>query len=54
MNITEGRKLFGSKVALDHQLPTISQDEKNTDECILSTLVSLSSTLKKVWNLKDC
>ncbi|GFY45869.1 protein phosphatase 1 regulatory subunit 21 [Trichonephila inaurata madagascariensis] len=43
----EARKLFGSKIALDHQLPMLTQSEKSTDECILTTLVSLSLTLKK-------
>lgn len=51
LSFDEARKLFGSKIALDHQLPIITQDEKNTDECILSTLVSLSSTLKKLSDM---
>ncbi|GFS29031.1 protein phosphatase 1 regulatory subunit 21 [Nephila pilipes] len=49
----EARKLFGSKIALDHQLPMLTQSEKSTDECILTTLVSLSLTLKKMTDLME-
>ncbi|KFM76943.1 hypothetical protein X975_00948, partial [Stegodyphus mimosarum] len=47
----ESRQLFGSKITMDHQLPMLSQSDKNTDECILSSLVSLSTTLKKMSDL---
>lgn len=47
------RKLFGSKIALDHQLPLLSDSEKSTDECILSTLVSISSSSKKIVELME-
>ncbi|XP_054712105.1 protein phosphatase 1 regulatory subunit 21-like [Uloborus diversus] len=47
----EARKLFGSKIAADHQLPMYSDSEKSTDECIVSALVSLSSILKKIADL---
>ncbi|KAF8766585.1 Protein phosphatase 1 regulatory subunit 21 like protein [Argiope bruennichi] len=49
----EARQMFGSKIALDHQLPMLSQAEKSTDECILTTLVSLSLTLKKMTDLME-
>ncbi|GIY88138.1 protein phosphatase 1 regulatory subunit 21 [Caerostris extrusa] len=49
----EARKMFGSKIALDHQMPMLSQSEKTTDECILATLVSLSLTLKRITDLME-
>ncbi|CAL1271259.1 unnamed protein product [Larinioides sclopetarius] len=49
----EARQMFGSKIALDHQLPMLTQAEKSTDECILTTLVSLSLTLKKMTDLME-
>lgn len=49
----ELRKAFGSKMVADHQLPITNASEKSTDECILSTLVSLSSSLKKLVTLMN-
>nr|XP_042899958.1 protein phosphatase 1 regulatory subunit 21-like [Parasteatoda tepidariorum] len=51
--LDDTRKLFGSKIALDHQLPTLSDSEKSTDDCILSTLVSVASTSKKLADLME-
>lgn len=39
---------FQSKVSLEHQLPTATQTLKSTDECIVSSLVSLVTVTAKI------
>jgi len=39
---------FQSKVSLEHQLPTATQTLKSTDECIVSSLVSLVTATAKI------
>lgn len=39
---------FQSKVSLEHQLPTATQTLKSTDECIVSSLVSLLTASAKI------
>lgn len=39
---------FQSKISLEHQLPTATQTMKSTDECIVSSLVSLLTTSAKI------
>ncbi|XP_020626075.1 protein phosphatase 1 regulatory subunit 21-like [Orbicella faveolata] len=39
---------FQSKVSLEHQLPTATQTLKSTDECIVSSLVSLLTATAKI------
>lgn len=39
---------FQSKVSLEHQLPTATQTLKTTDECIVSSLVSLLTATAKI------
>lgn len=39
---------FQSKVLLEHQLPTATQTLKSTDECIVSSLVSLVTVTAKI------
>jgi len=39
---------YNAKVALEHQLPTATQKLKTTDECVVSSLVSLVTTTGKV------
>lgn len=41
-------KHFQSKVSLEHQLPTATQMLKSTDECIVSSLVSLVTVTAKI------
>lgn len=39
---------FQSKVTLEHQLPTATQTLKSTDECVVSSLVSLVTVTSKI------
>lgn len=39
---------FQSKVSLEHQLPTVTQTLKRTDECLVSSLVSLVTVTAKI------
>lgn len=41
-------KHYNSKVSLEHQLPTASQKLKTTDECVVSSLISLVTCVSKV------
>lgn len=41
-------KHFNSKISMEHQLPTASQKLKTTDECIVSSLVSLVTCTGKL------
>lgn len=47
--LVEVSKHYNSKVSLEHQLPTATQKLKTTDECIVSSLVTLVTTTGKVW-----
>ncbi|XP_074653061.1 protein phosphatase 1 regulatory subunit 21-like [Tubulanus polymorphus] len=42
--LREVSKHYNSKVSLEHQLPTATQKLKTTDECVVSSLVSLVTT----------
>ncbi|XP_078000806.1 protein phosphatase 1 regulatory subunit 21-like [Glandiceps talaboti] len=41
-------KHYNSKVSLEHQLPTASQKLKTTDECVVSSLISLVTSTSKI------
>ncbi|XP_070577411.1 protein phosphatase 1 regulatory subunit 21-like [Ptychodera flava] len=41
-------KHYNSKVSLEHQLPTASQKLKTTDECVVSSLISLVTSTGKI------
>ncbi|XP_076100562.1 protein phosphatase 1 regulatory subunit 21-like [Mytilus galloprovincialis] len=41
-------KHYNSKVSLEHQLPTASQKLKTTDECVVSSLISLVTCTSKL------
>ncbi|XP_072168394.1 protein phosphatase 1 regulatory subunit 21-like [Diadema setosum] len=43
-------KNYNFKVSLEHQLPTASQKLKTTDECVVSSLISLVSCTGKLAN----
>ncbi|XP_064599865.1 protein phosphatase 1 regulatory subunit 21-like [Liolophura sinensis] len=45
--VKEVSKHYNSKVSLEHQLPTATQKLKTTDECIVSSLVTLVTTTGK-------
>ena len=45
---TEVSKHYNSKVSLEHQLPTATQKLKTTDECVVSSLISLVTSTGKV------
>ena len=44
----EVSKHYNSKVSLEHQLPTATQKLKTTDECVVSSLISLVTCTGKV------
>lgn len=45
---SEASKHYNSKVSLEHQLPTATQKLKTTDECVVSSLISLVTCTSKV------
>ena len=45
---SEVSKHYNSKVSLEHQLPTATQKLKTTDECVVSSLISLVTCTGKV------
>ncbi|XP_076463596.1 protein phosphatase 1 regulatory subunit 21-like isoform X2 [Babylonia areolata] len=47
-SIKEVSKHYNSKVSLEHQLPTATQKLKTTDECVVSSLVSLVTSTGKM------
>jgi protein phosphatase 1 regulatory subunit 21 len=46
--VAEVSKHYNSKVSLEHQLPTATQKLKTTDECVVSSLISLVTNSGKV------
>ncbi|GAB1597704.1 protein phosphatase 1 regulatory subunit 21-like [Argonauta hians] len=46
--IKDVSKHFNSKISMEHQLPTCSQSLKTSDECIVSSLVSLVTSTGKL------
>ncbi|XP_063418606.1 protein phosphatase 1 regulatory subunit 21-like [Mytilus trossulus] len=46
--VREVSKHYNSKVSLEHQLPTASQKLKTTDECVVSSLISLVTCTSKL------
>ncbi|XP_070180531.1 protein phosphatase 1 regulatory subunit 21-like isoform X2 [Littorina saxatilis] len=46
--IKEVSKHYNSKVSLEHQLPTATQKLKTTDECVVSSLISLVTSTGKM------
>ncbi|XP_052823648.1 protein phosphatase 1 regulatory subunit 21 [Octopus bimaculoides] len=46
--IKDVSKHFNSKISMEHQLPTASQSLKTSDECIVSSLVSLVTSTGKL------
>ena len=46
--IVETSKHYNAKVSLEHQLPTATQKLKTTDECVVSSLISLVTCTGKV------
>ncbi|XP_064622377.1 protein phosphatase 1 regulatory subunit 21-like [Lineus longissimus] len=46
--VKEVSKHYNSKVSLEHQLPTATQKLKTTDECVVSSLISLVTTTGKL------
>lgn len=45
---SEVSKHYNAKVSLEHQLPTATQRLKTTDECVVSSLISLVTCTGKV------
>jgi len=48
---TEVSKHYNGKVSFEHQMPTATQRLKTTDECVVSSLVSLVTSTGKVGSL---
>ncbi|KAK6182799.1 hypothetical protein SNE40_010399 [Patella caerulea] len=48
ITVKEVSKHYNAKVSLEHQLPTATQKLKTTDECIVSSLVSLVTSASKI------
>ena len=46
-------KNYNFKVSLEHQLPTASQKLRTTDECVVSSLISLVTCTGKVRALEE-
>ncbi|ESO98001.1 hypothetical protein LOTGIDRAFT_201851 [Lottia gigantea] len=46
--ISKLSKVYNAKVSLEHQLPTATQKLKTTDECIVSSLISLVTSSNKI------
>ncbi|PVD26203.1 hypothetical protein C0Q70_13872 [Pomacea canaliculata] len=46
--VREVSKHYNSKVSLEHQLPTATQKLKTTDECVVSSLISLVTSSGKM------
>ncbi|KAG1666422.1 Protein phosphatase 1 regulatory subunit 21 [Nymphon striatum] len=44
-------KQFNNKLTLEHQLPTMSEELKRTNECVLSSLISLVNCVGKISSL---
>ena len=46
-------KNYNYKVSLEHQLPTATQKLRTTDECVVSSLISLVTCTGKVSRLNN-
>ena len=52
LHLTDLSKNYNYKVSLEHQLPTATQKLRTTDECVVSSLISLVTCTGKVSRLK--
>ncbi|XP_069115065.1 protein phosphatase 1 regulatory subunit 21-like [Argopecten irradians] len=48
LSVRDVSKHYNSKVSLEHQLPTATQKLKTTDECIVSSLISMVTCTGKI------